>query len=210
MLANTSADIDVASPSAWFDSLARIGGAKIGGRAAQAVFGGTDIQTPGIMARLFQRALRAMPQYNPQQAMMHVVMDPDALETALEAAMRHQGERLSLTQATRMRKTTAGMLQAGLIPKEAYDEIVIEIEQATDPDSEQRTQAPRAPNPGDVMDGYRFRGGDPGDRNSWDPAGADSAEPPRPQSKAEYDTLPPGTIFIAPDGTTRVKSAPGP
>lgn len=129
-LANTSADIDVASPSAWFDTLARIGGAKIGGQAAQRVFGGTDIQTPGIMARLFQRALRAMPQYNPQQAMMHVVMDPNALETALEAAMRHQGNRLSLLQASRMRKTTAGMLQAGLIPKEAYDEILVEIDAA--------------------------------------------------------------------------------
>lgn len=130
-IANNAGDIDVASPSAWFDTLSRIAGAKVGGGIAQKVFGGNDIQTPGIMSRLFQRTLRAMPQYNPQQAMLHVIMDPNALQTALEAASTRQGMRLTLDQARRMNMVTAGMLQAGLIPKEAYDEITLEIEQAS-------------------------------------------------------------------------------
>jgi hypothetical protein len=43
----------------------------------------------------------------------------------------------------------------------------------------------QAPQPGAIEDGYRFRGGNPADPNSWEPVGQQMTAPAAPQGQPE-------------------------
>lgn len=114
---------DVAAPSMALSVLTKVIGARAGSLVSKVLPGPGNIQTPGYGAKFAQWLLNKAPQYNINEVLKHAMLDNDFLVMMLERPAAQDAMKLTKLQRIRFKRVTAGLMQAGLMPKEEYEEL---------------------------------------------------------------------------------------